>query len=177
MTAVEINLKGLQAGLVPKAAHVLCHLRWGALPYRPFGPSGRTSCATRDVAKIHPEAHASGRHILPSMLDTGLTQVSLAGAQIRQRHGGRLPHLGKLRGSTQGRMAGSANPDGWMRLLQRFGLCIHVIKGKEPSVKCHWIRCPKGLTDAEVLGRACPEVEEGEHGGGKFGLQPTGPLG
>jgi hypothetical protein len=72
MTAVEINLKGLQTGLVSKAAHVLCYLRWRALPYRPFGPSGRTAGATRDIAKIHPEAHASRWHILPSTLGTGL---------------------------------------------------------------------------------------------------------
>src|SRR2546428_6595257 len=131
MTAVEINLKGFQTGLVPKAAHVLCHLRWGALPYGPFGPSACTACATRDVAKIYPKAHASGWPILPSTPGTGLTQVGLAGAQIRQRHRRGLPHLGKLRCSAQGRMASPTNPDGWMGLLQRFGLGIHGIEGKE----------------------------------------------
>src|SRR5881397_841330 len=81
LTAVEINLKGLEASLVPKAAHVLSHLRRGPLPHRPFACCGSVVCAPRDLAKIHPEAHAGSGDVLPSQLSTGLAQIRLALAQ------------------------------------------------------------------------------------------------
>src|SRR5919109_2387245 len=43
VAAVKIDLKGFQTGLVPKAPHVLGHLRWGPLADRPFRPRGGRS--------------------------------------------------------------------------------------------------------------------------------------
>ena len=125
--------------LLPVAIHVRRHLLGAALAGGSVPTRGGTS---GDAAEVYPEAHPGAGHVLPLYFGAHVAQVGLVVDQVRQHCRRWRPDFSEPGRTAQRCVAGPADPYRWVGLLDRLGIDVHLVEGKEPPVEGSGARLP-----------------------------------